>query len=175
MTSLRNSCAVLLIVALGLIASGCIKSQEAKFPLSSAVPALGDGGRYRMYDRVDGGKFIRGDLIEMRKRQDGGYDFVDPQKETIPVSFHRVGGGGLHAVQSKNGKDAPGYEYLLVRIEGGEILTFAPDCEKQDKSMLTALGVEIRKDECIIDGVKDPADLFAKFSLGEPTAKLVRE
>jgi hypothetical protein len=174
MTSLRKHCAVLLVVALGLISNGCIKSQEAKFPLSTTVPALGEGGRYRMYDRVEGGRFMVGDLIEMRKRDNGGYDFIDPQKDVTPVTLHRIG-DGLYAVQSKNGKDAPGYEYILVRIEGGEVLTYAPDCAKQDKAKLTALGVEIRNDECIIDGVKDPVDLFAKLDLGAPTAKLVRE
>jgi hypothetical protein len=36
-------------------------------------------------------------------------------------------------------------------------------------------GVEIRKDECRIDGVADPVKFFAGLNRGEPTAKLVRQ
>lgn len=169
MTSLRR-CYVLVLLA--LVLTGCIKSQEPKFPLAGAVPALGDGGRYRMHDRVEGGKFIPADVVEIRKRAGGGYDFIDPASDPTPISLHAIA-GGLHVVQSRNAAGV--HEYIVARIAGGEVFTYAPDCNKQDKAMLDAFGAEMRGDDCHIDGMKDPAGFFAKLNLGEPTAKLVRE
>ena len=81
--------------------------------------------------------------------------------------------GGLHVAQSKKGNNAPGYDYLVIRIADNEVFSYAPNCEKQDKAKMA--GVELRKDECVIDGVTDPAAFFSKLDLGEPTAKLVKE
>ncbi len=166
-------CRVILLAFIGTLAlAGCIKSQEAKFPPAGAVAALGDGGRYRMHDRVAGGTFLAGDLVEIRKRGDGGYDFIDPASDPTPFTLHAIA-GGLHVVQSKN--RAGVHEYIVARIAGGEILSYAPDCKKQNKAMLDAFGVEMRDDDCLIDGVKDAAGFFAGLDLGQPTGKLVRE
>lgn len=171
MTSLRRYYALSLL-ALAFALAGCIKSQEPKFPLDGAVAALGDGGRYRMHDRIEGGSFMPGDLAEIRKRSDGGYDFVDPAARPTPFTLHAIA-GGLHVAQSRN--KAGVYEYLVARIADGEVFTYAPDCNKQDKTTLDAFGAEMRGDDCRIDGVKDPAGFFAKLDLGQPTGKLVRE
>jgi hypothetical protein len=174
MISMNGRRAVLLIVALGMVLSGCIKSKQAKFPPASAVAALGGGGHYRMYDRIDGGKFVKGDPIEIRTRKEGGYDFISEPSDPVQVTIHPIA-GGLHVVQSRKPKSEDGYEYLIVRITDGEIMSYAPDCEKQDKAKLSALGASIKKDECSIDGVTDPAAFFSALDPGEPAAKLMRE
>lgn len=168
---LPNGRSAVLILALGYILAGCVTSKDPKFAAASAVPALGEGGHYQVYDRTDEG-FTKGDEIDIKLRPDGRYDYVSPPNDAIQVSFHDVG-GGRHVVQSKKGNNAPGYDYLVIQVVNGEVLTYAPNCEKQDKAKMT--GVTIRKDECIIDGVADPAAFFAKLDLGGPTAKLVRE
>jgi hypothetical protein len=37
------------LAALSVTLGGCFYSSEMKFPLSSAAPALGEGGRYTLY------------------------------------------------------------------------------------------------------------------------------
>jgi hypothetical protein len=171
---MRRRCAVLLTLLLSLTLAGCFTSKQAKFPLAGAEPALAEGGRYRMFDRVEGGTFVAGETVEIRRRPDGAYDFVDPQSGTTTFSLHRID-GALHVAQAAKGRNAEGYDYLLVRIAGGEILTYPADCKRQNQATLAALGVEARAETCSIDGVKDPAALFAKIEPGEPSGKLVRE
>lgn len=170
MTSLRPRYAALIAIALSALLSGCITSKDAKFPASSAVALFGDGGKYKVFDRVDD-KYIENDDAEIKKRADGGYDFVMQGNDPTAVTVHKVD-GDLYVVQSKK-KNADAYDYLLVRQAGVEFFTHAPDCTKQDKAKMA--GVEIKKDECRIDGVADPAKFFAGLDKGEPTAKLVRQ
>jgi len=170
MTTLRPRYAALIAVALGTLLSGCITSKDAKFPMSSAVALFGDGGKYKVFDRVDD-KYIENDDAEIKKRADGSYDFVMQGNDPTAVTVHKVE-GDLYVVQSKK-RNADAYDYLLIRQAGAEFFTHAPDCNKQDKAKMA--GVEIKKDECRIDGVTDPVKFFAGLNKGEPTAKLVRQ
>ncbi len=171
MTLPRARLAALTAIALAFLLPGCITSKDAKFPASSAVALFGEGGKYKVYDHVEGEQYIENDSAEIRKRADGGYDFVQQGNDPTTVTVHKIE-GDRYVVQSKK-KNAEAYDYLLLRSAGAEFFTHAPDCSKLDKSKLT--GVEIRKDECRIDGVTDPAAFFASLPLGEPTAKLVKE
>jgi hypothetical protein len=163
----------LLILSIGLAAllCGCITSKQPKFAGASAVALFGDGGKYKVFDRAEGDKYIENDDAEIRKRADGGYDFVMQGNEPTAVTVHRIE-GDLYVVQSKK-KNADAYDYLLIREAGGQFFTHAPDCTKQDKAKMA--GVEVKKDECRIDGVTDPVKFFASLDRGEPTAKLVRQ
>ena len=42
------------VAALGFLLAGCFTSQTPKFPLASAVPLFGDGGRYIMFEHSGG-------------------------------------------------------------------------------------------------------------------------
>jgi hypothetical protein len=161
----------LVAVGLCLLLAGCFTSSQPKFPLTGAAAALGDGGRFTMYER-DKGQFVRGDTIEVKRRPDGAYDFID-KDETTTASLHAIGPNRY--IAQAIGKPGARAEYAVVQVRGNEVLAFAPDCRKQDAAKLTALGVVIGKYSCSIDRVADPAALFASLVLGEPTSKLVRE
>jgi len=160
-----------LLASLALLLAGCFTSSRPKFPLSTAVAALGDGGRYVAYERTSDGSFKREDAFDVRKRADGGYDFTDSKGAVTKLSFHAAGSDRF-VVQVVEGD---GVHYALMQVRGNEALAFATDCSKQDAAKLRAQGVVVRRLECMIDRVDDPAALFAGLDLGEPSSKLVRE
>jgi hypothetical protein len=157
-----------------LLLAGCFTSTQPKFPLSTAVPALADGGRYVAHQRKNDGSYERDETFEMRRRADGGYDYVDAKGKVTAVSLHRIGPNRYVAQGMR--EDGQGADYLVLEMRGSEIFSFGPDCTRQDPTRLKALGVETRdRTTCVIDRVDDPAGLFATLELGEPGAKLVRE
>jgi hypothetical protein len=165
--------ATVFALAAGFLLAGCFASQQPMFPQSSAVPALGDGGRYQAFEQVDG-KDRPTEKMTVRPRRDGGYDFINEKGAATPVTFHVIP-GGLHAVQVKL-EGSSGYGYALFRISGNEALVIPAECEKQDQAKLIALGVEIRsKFECFIDKVADPVAFFAGLTTGPSISKLVKE
>ena len=159
---------LLAAVALGLLLQACIKSEAPKFPLSSAVPALGDGGRYEVFERSSH-VYSRLSSMEMRRRPDGAYDFVT-EKDPIPMSFHDIGNGRF--VVQATVDDPPGYGYGVMMREGSAILLYTTGCDLRDPAILESHGVD--PDTCSIDNVKDPIQFFnVIFSADEPTFKLV--
>ena len=165
--------AAVLALALSFLLAGCFASQKPMFPLTSAVPALGDGGTYATYEQVNG-KDQQAESITVRKRPDGGYDFINDKGASNPVSFHPIA-GGLHVAQVKLEGDA-GYGYVLFRVTGNEALVVPAECDKQDQAQMKALGVDIRaRFECHIDGIADAAAFFAGLKLSAPISKMVRK
>ena len=169
---LRRSLPPLLAIALSVLLSGCFVSAEPKFALSTAVAALGEGGRYGAYERKEDGRYEKTETLVLRRRPDGGYDFTAEKGATETVTFHALP-SGLYVAQSKQKE---GYGYALVRVAGNEVLVHVTACDKQDKTKLARLGVEFRGQyECVIDRVSDLTGLFAAIDLGEAGSKLVRE
>jgi hypothetical protein len=160
-----------LALPLALPLAGCFTSSQPKFPLATAVPALGDGGRYVGYERTSDGRFKREESFDVRRRADGGYDFIDAKGKATTLSLHRIGPDRFVAQASEEG----GIHYVVLQVRGDEVLAFAPDCKEQDAAKLKAQGVHVRQYECVIDSVADPAALFAGMELGEPGSKMVRE
>ena len=160
-----------LLAAFALLLTGCFTSSRPKFPLNTAEPALGDGGRYVAYERTGDGSFKREDAFDVRKRADGRYDFVDAKGAVTTLSLHAAGGDRFVAQVV----EGDGVHYAVVQVRGNEVLTFATDCTKHDAAKLQAQGVVVRRLECMIDRIADPAALFAGIELGEPTSKMVRE
>jgi hypothetical protein len=162
-------------LAASFLLSGCIFSETPKFPAESAVAAFGDGGRFQGYERTEDGRYKKSDeaIMIVKRRGDGGYDFVDQKDKVQPISFHPIVGGYFVGQAPENGKSR--YAYVVFRIAGNEALIYVPDCDKQDKAQLEKLGVAIGQFECSIDRVADPTAFFASLALGEPTSKLVRE
>ena len=158
-------------MSVAFLLGGCFTSSQPKFPLSTAVPALGDGGRYVGYDRRSDGSFKREEPLDVRKRADGGYDFIDAKGKVTTLSLHRIG-PDRYVAQASEGKTI---HYVVLQIDAKDVLSFATSCDKQDAAKMTALGVVIDRYECKIDGVADPAALFAALNLGEPGSKMVRE
>jgi hypothetical protein len=162
-------------LAASFLLSGCIFSETPKFPAESAVAAFGDGGRFQGYDRAEDGHYKKADeaIFIVKRRGDGGYDFVDIKDKVQPISFYPIAGGNFVGQAPENGRSR--YAYVVFRIAGNEAFIYVPDCDKQDKAKLDKLGVAIGQFECSIDRVADPAAFFASLTLGEPTSKLVRE
>ena len=162
-------------LAASFLLSGCIFSETPKFPAESTVAAFGDGGRFQGYDRTEDGRYKKADeaIFIVKRRGDGGYDFVDQKDEVQPISFHPIAGGNFVGQAPENRTSR--YTYVVVRVAGNEAFFYFPDCDKQDKAQLEKLGVAIGQFECRIDRVADPAAFFASLTLGEPTSKLVRE
>jgi hypothetical protein len=163
-------------LAASLLLSGCFTSETPKFPIESAVAVapLGDGGRFQTYERLDGDRYKKDEVMVVKRRPDGGYDFVNEKGEVQPISFHPLAGGNLvgQAPESEKSK----YGYVIFRVAGNEAFVYVPACDDQDKAQLEKLGVVfVGQYECTIDRVADPAAFFASLKLGEPTSKMVRD
>jgi len=165
----RIAAAVLLCALL----AGCFTSSAPKFPLSTAVPALGEGGHYVAYERQDDGSYKRDETFTVRHRADGGYDFTDAKGKVTPLTLHRIR-DNLYVAQATNEKNDH-TDYVVLRVQDNEVLGYPVSCDKQDQAKMKALGVVIHDYECRIDGVADPAALFADLDLGIPGSKMVRE
>ena len=166
---------LLLLTATCLLLAGCFQSEQAKFPLASAAAPLHDGGRYVVYERGPDNTYRRQEVLEIKHRGDGAYDFVNEKGETLTISFHALS-GDLFVGQAKGENDQPGYGYTVVRIAGNEAVFYVPQCDDQDKPMLAAASVEVSGQlECIIDRVADAPALFKRLDPGAPVSKLLRE
>jgi len=160
---------------LSVLLGGCFVSEQAKFPLSSAAPAFGDGGRYQSLVR-EGDNYKQDAILTLHHRADGAYDMIDEKNVSAPISFYSIG-SDLYVAQGKTEESRHSFHYIVARIArgGAEALLYAPECKAQDKAKLQSFGVEVRDEECVIDRVSDPVGLFATRALGEPTSKLVRQ
>jgi hypothetical protein len=164
---------IFLALAIGTLLAGCFASDRPMFSAASAVPALGDGGRYVTFE-LDQGKSRPSDPIAVRPRPDGGYDFVNEKGHATPVTFHPIA-GGMHVAQVRLG-GGQGYGYVVARIAGNEVVIIPAECARQDKAKMDALGVVQRNQyECRIDRVADPAAFFAGLNFTPPVSKMVRE
>jgi hypothetical protein len=173
--SLLNLLSLLLLAIITLVLAGCFQSEQPKFSLASAEAALGEGGRYAVYERGSGDRYERQEVIEIKRRADRAYDIVNEKGETLTISLHALG-DNLFVGQAKSEKDQPGYGYTVFRVTGNEVLLYAPQCGDQDKAVLEASGVEVSGQlECMIDRVAAPTGLFKRLGLGVPVSKLVRE
>jgi hypothetical protein len=145
-------------------------SKQPLFSEDTAVPAFGDGGRFATYEVDRDGKLTRDSSIDVI-RKGRAYDLTNDKGKASPMTFHPIRNNLFVAQASSEGS----FAYVVFRIEGREAFIHVPDCEKQDKAKLEALGVEIRRYECVLDGVKDPNALFAILDVGPPASKMVRE
>jgi hypothetical protein len=179
---MRKLMPLLVAAALSVLLSGCFTSQTPKFPMSSTVPALGDGGRYVAFSHVGKGKFKRDQVLTVKRLADGAYELIPDKREKSgksrapQLSFHDVGNGVIVA-QAKGPEDnTHPYSYLFLIRKGKELFLDLPQCDKQDPAVLEANGVIFRdKWECSIEKVADPAKLFAAITPGEPDIKLTPE
>jgi hypothetical protein len=158
----------LAIVSIAL--AGCFTSKRPLFDPANAATPLGEGGRFVSYNRTSKG-FERDEKIEVRLKGKG-YDFIDEQGKVTPATLHPIG-KDLFVAQAPN--DGGGYDYVVLRVSGSEVIGYAPSCVKQSAKKMRALGIEIHDQECRIDKVAHPKTLFASIRLGDPTSKLVRE
>ena len=162
-----------LALAIAALLSGCFASDRPMFSSASAVPALGDGGRYATFER-DQGREKPSDPIVVRPGAGGGYEFVNEKGHATPGTFHPIA-GGMHVLQVRL-ESNQGYGYIVARIAGNEMVVIPAECAKQDKVKMDALGVEQRNQfECRIDKVADPAAFFAGLAFTPPVARMVRE
>ena len=167
---------LLAVAALGVLLSACFTSEAPRFPFSSAVAAFGNGGRYRVYEHASGKYYHQGPLV-VKRLTDGSYEF-GTDKDPLQISFHDIGNGvivGQARNMSPDDKRQP-YGYSILTQKGLELFLHAPQCDKQDPTMLAAYRVVLlAENECSVDGVKESAKLFAAISAGEPTFKFVPE
>ena len=170
-----RAASLFLVALLPLLLSGCFISEEPKFPLAGAAAPFGEGGRYGVFERVDGNQYKRQEAFVVKRRADGAYDFINEKGEVLTISFHPLSDGQFIG-QAKSDKDQPGYGYVVFRFSGNEALLYAPQCSDQDKVKMELLGVEVNGQfECVVDHVTDLAGLFDKVDIGEPVSKMVRE
>jgi hypothetical protein len=171
----RTTGPLLLFAAIGVLLAGCFQSEQPKFSVADAAAPFGDGGRYVVYERVAGDRFERQEVFVIKRRADRAYEFVNEKGETLTISLHALGSDRFVG-QASPSKNQPGYGYVVFRFTGNEATLYLPQCDKQDKAVLKAAGVEMNGEyECIVDRVGDPVGLFRRLELGEPTSKLVRE
>ena len=164
---------IAVVVLLSALVSGCFASDQPLFSAETAVLALGDGGRYATFEIRDG-KEERSDPLTLRPGPGNVYDFINEKGVATPVTFHPLA-GDAHVAQAKlegNG----GYGYILVRVDGPQVVVVPVECNKQDAARMQALGV-VRRDqfECRIDKVGDAAAFFLGLKRSEPSSRLVRE
>ena len=171
----RTPGALLVLTAICVLLTGCFQSEQPKFRLTDAAAPFGEGGRYVVYERVAGDRFERQEVFVITRRADRAYEFVNEKSETLIMSLYALGGDRFVG-QASPDKTRPGYGYVVLRIAGNEATLYLPQCDRQDKAVLKAAGVEMNGEyECIVDRVSDPATLFNRLNLGDPTSKLMRE
>ena len=165
------------IAMLAALLGGCFLSEQAKFPLSAAAPALGEGGRFDIFEHEAGDRYkAQAEVLVLKRRPDGAYDFTNEKGESSPISLHRVAPDLFVGQSASTRGDKTAFAYVMFRVAGNEAFLYIPQCEAQDQAKLAAAKVEVRGQlECYIDGVADPAALFASFKLGDPVSKLVRK
>jgi hypothetical protein len=179
---MRKPMPLLLIAALSVLLSACFTSESPKFPVSSAVPALGSGGRYVAFNHVGKRKFQKDQVLTVKPMPDGSYQFI-PDKPGKPgpsrplqISFHDIGNGVIIAQAKGPENNTHPYSYLFVTRQGNEVFFDLPQCDKQDQAVLSAHGVVQRdKWECSIEKVAEPAKLFSALTPGEPDIKMAPE
>jgi len=160
-----------LIAILSALLTGCFASDKPVFAPESAVRAVGNGGKYATFEQVDG-KEKPSDPVEIRPRGANGYEFIDEKGVVSPVTFHALP-DGRHVAQAKL-EDDKGYGYLLVRVDGRQIVVTPIECNKQDNAKMASLGVVRRTDyECRVDAVADPVAFFAGLKASDPVSRMV--
>jgi len=166
--------ALVFVLAVSTLLSGCFASERPLFSSESAVLALGGGGKYATFEQ-DGAKEKPSDPIEVRAGPSNVYEFVNEKGVVTPVTFHQLA-GDEHVAQIKLQGDR-GYGYVLVRTaDGRELIVIPAECDKQDEAMMAALGVVRRNQfECRIDKVADPAAFFKGLKRSDPVSRMVRE
>src|SRR5258708_13584483 len=132
---------LLLLTATCLLRAGGVQCGQAKFPLASGAALLHEGGRYVVYERGPDNTYQRQEVLEIKHRGDGAYDFVNEKGETLTISFHALS-GDLFVGQAKVENDQPGYGYTMIRVAGNDAVFYVPQCDDQYKTMLAASSVE---------------------------------
>jgi hypothetical protein len=170
-----KSLLLLVVAALGTLLSACITSETPKFSPSSAVPALGSGGEYGLWEHA-GGKYYSQGTLTARLRPDGLYEFLTDE-EPIPISFHDLG-NGLVVGQANIAKidNARGsYGYMILTRKDSAVFLHLLQCDAQHPDLLEAHRVDVRAEQntCSINRVSDLAKFFAALPAGEPTFKMV--
>jgi hypothetical protein len=164
---------IVFALAITTLLSGCFASDRPMFSPASAIPALGDGGRYATFE-VDAGKEKPSDPIVVRPGPANVYDFVNEKGHATPVTFHPIA-SGLHVAQVRL-EGGQGYGYVVARVSGNEVVIMPAECARQDKAKMDALGVvQVNPYECRIDKVADPSAFFAGLSFSPPVSRMVRE
>ena len=164
---------IVFALALSALLSGCFASDRPMFSAASAIPALGDGGRYVTFE-VDAGKEKPSDPIAVRPGPANVYDFINEKGHATPVTFHPIA-GGLHVAQVRL-EGGQGYGYVVARVAGNDVVIMPAECARQDKAKMDALGVvQVNQYECRIDKVADPAAFFAGLSFSPPVSRMVRQ
>lgn len=164
---------IALLVLLSALLSGCFASDRPMFAPESAVRAVGDGGKYATFEMSDG-KEEPSDPVEIRPRGANAYDFIDEKGVATPVTFHPLP-DGRHVGQARLDGDQ-GYGYLIVRIDGPQIVVTPIECNKQGEAKMKSLGVTRRSQyECGVDAVADPAAFFAGLKPSDPVSRMVRQ
>jgi major membrane immunogen (membrane-anchored lipoprotein) len=162
---------IALVVLLSALLSGCFASDKPIFAPDSAVRAVGDGGKYATFELSDG-KENPSDPVEIRPRGANGYEFIDEKGVVSPVTFHPLP-DGRYVAQAKL-EDDKGYGYLLLRVDGRQIIVTPIECNKQDDARMVSLGVVRRTDyECRVDAVADPVGFFAGLKASDPVSRMV--
>src|SRR4051812_13588053 len=90
MISVMKSLTLLAVAALGTLLGGCFVSEQPNLPLSTAVAAFGEGGRYTIFERMEKDRFQRQEMFTVRHRSDGAYDFINEKGESLAISFHPI-------------------------------------------------------------------------------------
>jgi hypothetical protein len=117
--------------AAAALLSGCFMSEQARFALSTAVPAFGDGGRYGVFEHLGDGNYRRQETFTIKRLGDGSYEFINEKKSALPISFHDIG-NGLLVGQAKPRPDRSAYGYVVVTRSGNATLLHPLQCNAQD-------------------------------------------
>ncbi len=164
---------IVFAIAITTLLSGCFASDRPMFSPASAIPALGNGGRYATFE-VDEGKEKPSDPIVVRPGPANVYHFVNEKGHATPVTFHPIASGLQVAQVRLDGNQ--GYSYVVARVVGNEVVIMPAECARQDKTKMDALGVvQVNQYECRIDKVSDPSAFFAGLSFSPPVSRMVRE
>jgi hypothetical protein len=158
------------LLALSLALGGCLVSKRPLFSEATAVTPVA-AGRYLAYEATDTG-YKPDDPITIR-RNGRGYEMVGVKGNVTPATLHPLAGDRF--VVQFLAEDRKTWGYTVVRINGDTIYSFAAICSQQNKAKLEPLGVELTREYCWLDKVRDPKAVFALVKADQPLNKLERD
>jgi hypothetical protein len=132
-----RSFASAIVGAAAAMLSGCLVSDAPMFDAASASAAPLQPGRYEACSEPPEPEDGDCQLLDVRRREDGAYEFQVAQEDQIVVRFHEVD-AATYAAQFED-DDGDGYQYYWARRDGETLLLAMIWCEDFPPKMRDAM------------------------------------
>lgn len=117
----------LVAIAAAFALGGCLVSDEPLFDLATGSAAPIAPGRYEACSEPPDADEPECQFISVKKRDDGAYEFLVEETDSIVVRFHAMGGADYAAQFADD--DGDGYQYYWAQTESDTLALAMIWCE----------------------------------------------